>query len=183
MHGATGQTLAVHDHAAGKNQPPAKRPSPERFEQHRSTQVVVDHVTIDVLEGEAKADFCRLVADGVDILHGPADDGIVGQVPGDELSALVEVGRIKTIEHADVGTAVEKLLDDVTANKAGTASHQHSRFTAGSPPESGRRTVKRQPSPSLRTEISPRCASTRPLATATPSPAPPSPGVRAASPR
>src|SRR5262249_50875918 len=98
------------------------------------------------------------------------------------LRSRVQVGRYhimssgtQRIDHNDVVVPIDERIDDVRTDEARSPGDDDAHQDA-SVCSSGRRIVKRAPPFSLPTLMSPWCASTRPRAIASPSPAP-SPGV------
>ena len=181
--GAARTAVAVDDHAAGEDNAAAERPSPQGVEQDRRADVVVGHVVADVGEVDAQADLGGLMADGIDPVDGRPGDRWIPDVAFDELGPLVDRRCAQPVEDSDPHTGVAQGVDHMGTDEASPTGDEDPHASGGAVPDTGRRTVNRQPSPSLRTEMLPWWASTSPRATAKPSPAPPLPGVRAASPR
>ena len=122
------------------------------------------------------------MADGVDAVDRLFHDSGIPDVALDQVGPVVEPRVGRQVEDSHIDARVQQSIDDVGPDEP-TPAGDEDLHGVTVPPESGRRTSNRQPSPSLRTEMLPWWASTRPRATASPRPAPAVPGVRAASPR
>src|SRR5947209_327780 len=183
VRGTAGPAVSVHDHAAGQHQPAGEPSPPQDVEEHSRARVVVGDVVGGIAEVDAQAHLCRLMADGIHVFDRAAYDRRVAYIALDQLRVRVEPLSRRTVQHSHVGTAVAEGADHMGTDEPGATGHEDLHAGCDAPSESGRRTVKRQPLPSLRTEMVPWWASTSPRATARPRPAPALPGVRAASPR
>src|SRR6266545_7820876 len=86
---------------------------------------------------------------------------------------------VQEVEDPNLVAGRDEGVDHVRSDEPGASGDQDAGHAG---PDRGSWTVKQAPPFSLRTVTSPRCASTRPRAMASPSPAP-SRGVRAGSPR
>src|SRR5205807_3710470 len=105
-----------------------------------------------------------VMADGVDPLDGRPGDRGKADVALDELRPLVEPQCARPVEDPDLHPGVAEGVDHMGADEAGPAGDENPHASGGAVPDTGRRTVKRQPSPSLRTEMLPWWASTSPRA-------------------
>ncbi len=155
--------LAIHDHAAGEDEGPAKSRPGGRREQFGGAEAVVGDVVGQVAEVGAEADHRGLVADGVGVVQRRGDRVRVADVAEDRLGGRVQVVglagvgcRQQRVEHADVVAAGDEQVDDVRADEAGAAGDEdHGRTVRISVPvEYARRPPASRTTPSRQSRAS-----------------------------